>query len=824
MITIRPIRPIRPIGTLLCVAVCVGVAWPEDPAAPPDVWRALKTVPRDVPRPAEGHPGNVFVVGETVTIPMPSGAARGRVLDDRGATVAEGGAGANLDAGALGIGWYRVEFLDDAGATASWTTAAVLTPLTEPVPQDSPVCIDSATAWFARNDPERQKRFYDLAALAGVNWIRDRMTWGDVETAPGVFTDATTSYDTSATLALEHGLKSLQVFHSTPAWATRPDLDGDEAGGRFPRDLRQLHAFCKAMAQRYRGRVRAWEPWNESNIPNFGGHTIDEMCALQKAGYLGFKAGDPDVAVCWTVFAGPGSKLDTEGVLANEAWPYFETYNIHTYNPPRTYLPEFAGPREAACGRPIWISECGIGLPWDPASEVKDFSAGNDLRQAEFIAHSYASSLYAGVNRHFFFILGHYSESKIQFGLLRHDMTPRPAYVALAATGRFLAGARCLGRTVGTGDPQSHLYAFRGRPDGVEADVLVAWADKDCPWPVSTPLDVRGVYDHLGRTLEGGLPASLGPASVFVVLAAGEADKLGLEPLSPRAAYRTGTASPVVLQVEMPQTATRLGEDAHEVEAGKTSIVPVAVYNFSEQPVSGSILLAEIPEGWRAGSTQWSIELAPQDRRLIEVPIHMSPEGAEALRGAWVTLRGDFGDAGRPVLAFRLIAPAGQVQPSVVRALPEANDAARWEDNIVGGATMTHEACEGGGAVFTMTFGQSDPWGYPRLRLRPEEAPEAGMEGLIATVQVLEGEGAVRAQFIEDNGAAYAADLDVRRDVCEPQRVTALFDRAQWGSYSPQDPDGALQPEKIRTILIGINAKKDTAVRLAIRDLAWMKY
>ena len=36
-------------------------------------------------------------------------------------------------------------------------------------------------------------------------------------------------------------------------------------------------------------------PWNEANIDHFGGHTIDEMCSLQKAAYLGFKSRDPGV-------------------------------------------------------------------------------------------------------------------------------------------------------------------------------------------------------------------------------------------------------------------------------------------------------------------------------------------------------------------------------------------------------------------------------------------------------------------------------------------------------------------------------------------------
>jgi hypothetical protein len=47
-----------------------------------------------------------------------------------------------------------------------------------------------------------------------------------------------------------------------------------------------------------------------------------------------------------------------------------------------------------------------------------DLSFSTGIQKAEFMAQSYASSFYAGADRHFHFILGHYREtrSKVQFG------------------------------------------------------------------------------------------------------------------------------------------------------------------------------------------------------------------------------------------------------------------------------------------------------------------------------------------------------------------------------------------------------------------------
>lgn len=634
-------------------SILVACATASESGKNNDFLGGTKTVDRALPTPAPDHPGNIFLLGEDVTFNAPAGAAKWRMLDDAGKTVAEG-TGQAVCAGKLGIGWYRAEFGDAQGNTQGWTTAAVLAPLTTPTPQDSPICLDSATAWFASDDPVKQERFARLAALAGANWIRDRMSWSGFERTKGEFARNTT-YDSSADVQSQHGLKTLQVFHHTPGWASRPELDGPNPGSRFPRDLRDEYAFCKAMAKRFKGRVQAWEPWNEANIPNFGGHTIDEMCSLQKAAYWGLKAGEPEVIACWNVFAGGGSTLHTEGVLKNEAWPYFDTYNIHTYDPPRAYLKEFANARDAASGRPIWLSECGIGLHFIKDSSTGELTPDQEQEQARFIARSYASSLYAGVSRHFFFILGNYLENVNQFGLLRHDQTPRPGYVALAAVGRLLAGARPLGQVLPQGLDGPYVYAFRAYPDGEERDVLVLWSEKPMDNPVKPPAKLESVHDYLGREVAAQWPAKLDMAAFFVVAPKGASQNLHLESPPPLSGQREGRPSPIVMQVQMPVSAVRLDRQAYEIAPEKDVDVPIILYNFGSTPATGSIHMEEIPAAWRASVDTGTLQLAPMERKEIPLHIRLSAQGPETTSGGWITLRGDFGAADRPVLSFRLL-------------------------------------------------------------------------------------------------------------------------------------------------------------------------
>ena len=821
------------------LAITVLQAWPG-PAASAAVeqtqepqsrlWRSIQDIKRDIPKPGDEHPGNVFLLGEALSVKLPPGfsarTSQWRALDDRGQTVAKGtvarGA-SSIAAGKLGIGWYRVEFLDDAAKAAAWTTAAVLAPLAEPVPQDSPICVDSATAWFARGNSAKQERLAQLAALAGVNWIRDRLRWGHVQPAEDRFSDDP-SYESSASLQAQYGLKLLQVFHDSPGWAVQRGFDGPGAAGRFPRDLRVLYRFCKTMAQTYTGRVLAWEPWNEANITVFGGHTIDEMTTHQKAAYLAFKAAQPNLTVCWNVYAGSGTPLHTQGVLKNQAWPYFETYNIHTYSKPENYLNEFAPARDAACGRPIWITECGIPLPSKTERPWGELSREDELKQARFIAPSYASSLFAGVNRHFFFILGNYVERKIQFGLLRNDQTPRPGYVALAAVGRFLAGAESLGRWLPSKSPSVKLYAFRSRPDGRPRDVLVVWADSPAKWTPPGTIAIEAVHDYLGRPLGKAAPDTIDPSPLFVVLPPGDADKLPLETPRHSSAYRHGTASPVILQLQMPLAATNLNQQAHTIDLHQDNELDLFVYNFADKTAAGAIEVQSAPDGCEFTPDRWQVSIEPMERKALPCRLKTPAGGRDLAKGQWFEMRGDFGPAGRPVLAVRLVVPAEQLTTEKKLVINSAANPERWQNNITAGAQMTRRKGESGQVVFEMHFGRADPWAYPKLPLQKREIPNGTYDALTLTVTMLEGSGDVRVQFVEENGASYIADTLVRSDTAQPQKVVVRFDQARSAQWAPPDPDGALQPENVRTLMVGINAQRQAAVKMAVADMAWGRF
>lgn len=631
-------------------------------------WEALHRVERGVPGSGD-HVGNVFLLGEPVSIPVPTESVRRwRITDEMEREIGQGDvAGADrIEPGELPVGWYRIGLLDSSGKEVEWTTAAVLAPLAVPTPQDSPICVDSATAWFAKDDPAGQEHFSRLAALAGVNWVRDRMRWRDIQPAEDQWV-ADTTYDSSAAIQNCYGLKVLQVFHGTPRWAAAQS----DATGRFPADLRYAYRFAKAMGQRFKGQVQAWEPWNEANVATFGGHTMDEICSYQKAAYLGFKASDPDVTVCWNATTAVPTERQTDGLLLNETWSYFDTYNIHTYDWADEYERLWTPTRRAACGKPLWITESDRGMKAEEASPTHDLSAVNGRLKAQYVTQSYVKSLHAGANRHFHFVLGQYGEGEVQFGLLRHDMTPRPGYVALAALGRLLAGARCLGRLPSEAS-DLHVYGFRPRPDGRERDVLVAWTEKNVgwadrgranrDWKLPKGIVPEGCFDYLGREISLADPVALTSAPIYLVLPEGQCDGLSLA-RPEESARRAEDACSVVLQCAMPKgTAKNIeripwaSEYDYQLEAGMPRRVPIYAYNFGSEAVRGTVRLESLPPGCRAEPTEREVEIEPMERVELPVRITITKDMTAEADDIWIRLRGEFGAGGRPVLAFRLVA------------------------------------------------------------------------------------------------------------------------------------------------------------------------
>lgn len=594
--------------------------------------------PRTVPSPLESHPGNVFLVGESVAVPAPPGQGDAwRVVDYEDKVVIKGRLkGGKAEVGPLPVGWYKV-VRGGAGQLTNRTFVGVLEPLRAPTPLNSPICMDVAMAWFFPQE-EKMREVANLCQLAGINWVRDRLLWGELEPQRGEFVGHT-RYDVSARVQTEAGLQVLQVAHLSAAWAN-PDTK------RFPPDLRDFYNFWREAARRWQGQVLAFEPWNEADIPMFGGHTGSEMATIQKAAYLGLKAGNSNVIACLNVFA--IRRATTLGDFhANEAWPYFDTYNLHHYEPLEHYPALYADHRAVSAGRPLWVSECSVRVRWQGDEQLKELSGQNLRLQSEQATKTYALAIHERAQTVFYFVLPHYSERQLQYGVLCADLTPRPAYVAVAAAGRLLADAKPLGRVAAT-NTAIQGYVFDATPDGEPGNVLVIWSDSETTYELPKP--PRACFDHLGRKRAvKGNRLELGRAPLYVLLPKNARPPL-IPPPAP-AKRLPGQPAQLVLRALLPDEDTVLDQSAHRFARNGSKTVPIFLYNFGDTTVRGG-LCVNAPEKWK---TEFSsqVEIGPGKRK--ELALRLSNADAADWTEAAIRITGDFGEAGQPVLSFRLV-------------------------------------------------------------------------------------------------------------------------------------------------------------------------
>lgn len=114
-------------------------------------------------------------------------------------------------------------------------------------------------------EPDRAsaERQFRLCRELGLTQARVAVEWATVEPERGRWDFA--AMDRTVELAQAYGIELLEVLGCNPPWNTA--IPGSTK--TKPQDVRALGVFVQRMAERYRGRIRTWEVWNEPNSDTF---------------------------------------------------------------------------------------------------------------------------------------------------------------------------------------------------------------------------------------------------------------------------------------------------------------------------------------------------------------------------------------------------------------------------------------------------------------------------------------------------------------------------------------------------------------------------
>ncbi len=185
--------------------------------------------------------------------------------------------------------------------------------------------------------PEIATRDLGLIRSAGFGWVKQTFAWRDIELRKGKYDWS--HADTVVALTQHFGLKLLVRLDRDPYWdRSYQDASGIATGP--PKHLRNFTNFCAVIAARYRGKVAAYQVWNEPNLAReWGGKPPDpvEYVALLRGCYLAIKSADPSALVISAGLAPTGNGYpdampDTqylEAMYHAGAQPYFDLLGVH---------------------------------------------------------------------------------------------------------------------------------------------------------------------------------------------------------------------------------------------------------------------------------------------------------------------------------------------------------------------------------------------------------------------------------------------------------------------------------------------------------------
>jgi hypothetical protein len=148
--------------------------------------------------------------------------------------------------------------------------------------------------------PELAERDLLTAMAAGFTWVKQNFGWRDIEPQKGKFDWKHT--DHIVYTANKYGPIDLLIrVDHPPEWAAPGCSDpGRGIVQGPPRNLKDYTDFLTALASRYKGRIRAYQVWNEPNLAReWCGRPPDPAAyaRMLKAAYAAIKTADPNAMV-----------------------------------------------------------------------------------------------------------------------------------------------------------------------------------------------------------------------------------------------------------------------------------------------------------------------------------------------------------------------------------------------------------------------------------------------------------------------------------------------------------------------------------------------
>jgi polysaccharide biosynthesis protein PslG len=340
-------------------------------------------------------------------------------------------------------------------------------------PPESPFLVGVCTH-FGQNKGNVQANL-NLIHQAGANSIRDEVFWQGVEPQPGRYAIPKNS-EYYVTQAVALGLKPLLSLDYGNRFYDQGDKPtSDEAIEGYAR-------YAEFVVRHFKNRVFTYEIWNEWNggVGKTTPGTAETYVRLLKVVYPRLKSIDPNLTIIAGAVSGGGVRgpwlrqmLDAGALKSADALSFHQYIFSSTGRgrTPEALIDNINRVEDIVRGYndghdfPLYLTETGWPTLTGPSGTSLNES-GNFLAQTILLSRTLP--FLRGVWWYDFQDDGPIAErSEDNFGIVRTDLTPKPAYVALSAVTRWINGAEFLSR-IKTSDPFVDGVRFRTQ-DGQQA-------------------------------------------------------------------------------------------------------------------------------------------------------------------------------------------------------------------------------------------------------------------------------------------------------------------------------------------------------------------
>lgn len=715
----------------------------------------------------------------------------------------------------LSNGYYQLELTaQDAAFAGSRSFAVVPDPAKRASNFNSFFAMDSAQSWLARPDsanPRQPQDPWDLvsetARRAGLNMVRERMSWAEVEPAAGKYDWK--QYKLNADLLAKRDVKVLGMYHDAPQWAkTNTPL--------LPGDLLATYSFAKKAAETMKNEVTVWEFWNEQDI-GFTSESAWDYVAAFKAASLGFKAADPAMPVAIGGLCIIPFTAYTDVIMKNGAGEYFDIFNVHIYHTLRDYTVELQKIRAnmdkyAIADRPLWVTENGSRMEGSGRIDsflpkLKAHSPDQELLIAENLAKMMISLQFLGVERDFFFVLPPYNEGggSKDWGLMRRDFTVKPGFAAFAVLADKLGNAKLLGEASLGERVKGFVYRQK---DG--SDTLVYWSrselDTDDQRPDLTPKNLFETTFSLPRPgrVDGvdlfGTPFVADGAKVTADRFPRFLDKVnGLTVSAAPVAAQAKPANTPVIDKSIVFRTELSGDFSLAVEKDSVDVktetpkFKLQIWNLSDRPKTGKVVIS----GGKAINLPDKLTVPAFGKTELE--LGFTPQYDETYKGA-IKIDGVFGNLPVSQLYIPVRSQKAMAESGKKVEMPQMLDPANWHKNSSGQMEIAFDKTESAIRFQTHFPPGVDRWVYPEYILQLPQESLKGAAGIGFEVKVSNAP-AVKQMLV-------MAVYDNKKDDGKTVFLSMPNPKSDWQERMVQFP-ASPEPGSIYKLRFGLNSDTD---------------